>query len=237
MSESQAQYGGNADSTPEIVLLKQAREMARKKVEEDPSRANLEAWEKACRMIEERTAPKEPAEEVFDNRLAVLAYLKGHGYKLAKSKIYNDAKAGLLRLQPDGSVLDSDVKRYIRLANVKKVTETNAQSRAVEISLKTKEKELEKVSEQVAKLRREREVLEGGWFSKDDFFMELAARAAVLDSGMRHAIHTRLAEYVRVVDGDPDKAYLLLEKMMTHWDELLNQYATMDSFQVVFEEE
>jgi hypothetical protein len=45
-------------------------------------------------------------------RAEALRRLQAEGYKIGKSKLYLDCRAGLLRLQPDRSILKSDLDSY-----------------------------------------------------------------------------------------------------------------------------
>ena len=46
--------------------------------------------------------------------------MQAEGYKIKKTKLYGDAKAGLLAVQPDKSVRKSDVSDYILRAEIEK---------------------------------------------------------------------------------------------------------------------
>lgn len=167
--------------------------------------------------------------ETFRNVLAVLEYLTGQGFKVGRDKIYKDARAGLLRVQDDKSVLGSDVKLYA--ATLRKTHDDDGDL-TEDQKLKTR-KEIEKLDLQNEKLQFELDKERGKYLPKKNFAMEVAARAVVLDTGVRHQFRMNVAEYVALVGGDPLKANLLLERMNLDFDRVMNSFATMDTFQVM----
>ncbi len=48
----------------------------------------------------------------FKSLHQVLQHLKDAGYKIGKSKLYEDAKKGAIRINPDSSVLETEVRAY-----------------------------------------------------------------------------------------------------------------------------
>ena len=50
--------------------------------------------------------------EKHKNITSVVNWLVDQGYKIKKSKVYEDAKTGLLRVQPDKSILHADLRLY-----------------------------------------------------------------------------------------------------------------------------
>lgn len=216
----------------DFEILKAAKEKAIERVKENPSKENLEALEKASKMLADfLEGEKEPT---FDNLLRVKEHLNRLGYKVGKSKIYKDRKAGMIRVEADGTVTESAVKTYIRKANLEKPAEKTADTGPSVLNQKA-EKELQKLEEQIEDLRFKREVARGEYIPRTDFEMELATRAAVLDTGLRHLVHANLADWVALMDGDPKKIPVLLEQINSDLDEKFNEFATMEMFHVIFE--
>lgn len=168
-------------------------------------------------------------QERFRNVLAVLKYLNETGFKVGRDKIYGDAKSGLLRVQNDKSVLGVDVTLYS--ATLKRVLDDDGDV-IEDQKIKTR-KEIEKLDLQNEKLQFELDKERGKFLPKKNFAMEVAARAVVLDTGVRHMFQVNVSEYIAMVGGDPIKANLLLERMNHDFDRTMNSFATMDTFQVM----
>ena len=167
---------------------------------------------------------------VFSSLLEVLKHLDKAGFRISKSKLYRDKDKAMIRVNPDGSVPETEVRAYASTlerkdGNIDDLSDIHAQ--------KTK-KEVEKLEEQIAKARFEREKEEGKYIPKKDFEAELAARAATLDAGFRHLFNSRVREWVNLVNGDVKKSADFLQDLNNSLNELLNQYAVTDSFNVIF---
>jgi len=161
----------------------------------------------------------------FKTRNAVLVHLNSAGYKVSRGKLYGDFEKKLIRMEPDGSVLEIEVRNYA----VNQLTDGYQDIQALK-----NEKEVEKLNEQIAKLRFERKKEEGKYIPKKDFEAELAARAAVFDSGFRHAFNVKGRELIALVGGKPDKAADFLAALNQILDDQLTTYATTKVFQVMF---
>ncbi len=167
--------------------------------------------------------------EKFKNVLAVLKFLKAEGFKVGRDKIYGDVKKGLLRVQKDKSVLGADVKLYS--ATLKQVSIDGAEL-VEDQKIKTR-KEIERLDLQNEKLQFELDKERGKYLRKKDFAMEVAARAAVLDTSVRHMFQVKAAEYIAIASGNALKANELLERMNQDFDSVMNSFATMDTYQVM----
>ena len=78
---------------------------------------------------------------------------------------------------------------------------------------------------------------QGLWIAREDLELEMAARAAVLDQGIRNLVRIRAEDWISMVGGDPARAGELREAINSALDQLMNQYVKTDAFQVMFEEE
>ncbi|WP_321367961.1 hypothetical protein [uncultured Desulfuromusa sp.] len=175
-------------------------------------------------------------EERFENRKAALEYLNSNGYSVSQGKLYGHAKKGLLKLQADKSVLKSSLEAYIdnpasgliRHGDVGPSEEDKAQSAEklkYEVSiLKTKD----------AKQKFDFEKEQGKYILKDEFEMEVSARAAVLDSGLSYWIKSNVAEWIQVCCGSQEKRSELMQLMLEGKDQRLNEFAATDRYQVMF---
>lgn len=166
----------------------------------------------------------------FDSLLAVCSHLERTGFRISKSKLYRDRDKGMIRVNEDGTVPETEVRAY---ASTLDRIEGNIDDMSNVMNRKAL-KELELRDEQVKKLRFARKIEEGKYMPRADFESELASRAVVLDAGFRHMIQMRTAEWVAMVSGKPALVPDLVKNMNQELDRLMNEYATMENFQVMF---
>jgi len=222
----------NKSSETDHGVLLNAKEQAKRNVLDDPNTGNLVSLEKATKMLADYSAgEKEPS---FENRKKALLFLQKEGYKIKKSKLYADCKKGLLKLQADGSVLESDIPIYIKRGRLEKPEEIEAKADNTKLIRRKQERDIEKLEEQIADLKFKREVSAGKYMLKTDVEMEIAARAAALDAGLRHMYQSKIPDWVEIVAGDPQKTAILLESINQDLDDQLNEFANMSRFQVIF---
>lgn len=170
----------------------------------------------------------------FENRRTVLHHLVKAGYKISRAKLYRDFKRGLIRMEADGSVLEAEARNYA-LNNLSKID--GSLENPADIQALKNQKEVEKLDEQIAKLRFDREKEQGKYILRDEFESELAARAVVLDTGFRHKFNIKAREWIALVGGKPEKAAEFLQALNDALDEQLTSYAATRTFQVMFEDE
>ena len=212
-------------------------------VESDPSEANLRAYEKADRLftdmvrrLDEKYFPSAPPPRVWKTRLDALKYLQDQGYKVGRSKLYKDAASGLLALEPDGSVTEKALKRYVRLAGLKKLSEIAAARGPdpSDLAVTKQKREIERLTEQVSKMRLEREILEGRHIPKDEVYLELAGRAGMFELGLRELFQdpAKLREMIATVGGDIDRTEDLRELVIGWIVTKLREFAELGEFEI-----
>jgi hypothetical protein len=230
------------DKSPEIkkkaILLFNGEVLCSQAYQKDPSAANLKNWQLAeTALVDFVSQVKSASAErpAFSNKYAVYMSIKEDGLKVSKSKLYKDADKGLLRVQPDGSVFLSDVELYKRAyLSLKQKAGGN---KVIEDLQKEKlEKEIKKLDEQNAKLAWDREKESGKYLLKSDFEMELAARAAVLETSLRQMASTKAYEWIAICRGDYTKSADMAAMVTAEIGAVLNDYASTERFQVIFVE-
>ena len=204
--------------------------VARMNAGENLSPADLKVLTELEREFGEKKELPEPS---FDNRMEAVRELKRRGYKIGKQKFYNNCSHGLCKVEADGTVLESSLEKYIKhprsgLKRLDKIREEEAGKE------KTKA-EIEKLQEQVAKLRFERGVMEGRYISREDFEIELASVIGQVQTGLHHMLEMRVPDWVALVSGDTGKIKDLLDAAKRALDDRLNDFAKIDRFKVVFE--
>ena len=174
---------------------------------------------------------------MFKNVQAVKKYLENEGWQVSQSGLYKHRKEGKLTPASDGTYRRKDVDRYARTWLKLKSTGKKKQDKLDELQRLKLEEELEKIRTDNARSRLKFDVEQGKYIEKDRMFLEMAARAGILDAGLNHWIQTGAAGWIRLVDGDLKRIGELIAAMNAEKDELLNHYAQTREFQVIFESE
>ena len=212
----------------ELEILKAAVEKARERVQKDPSKGNLEAYEKAMRLLSEyMEGGKAPA---FESRLAAVEWLKRQGYKIGKSKLYKDVKAGKLRMQANGSILEEDLKRYAKhLTKPEEIASDEESARLVRGKL---EAEIRKLQEQIEQISFKNKILRGEYVERARVETEQAIKAAALRAGLMQLYETHFRECVELVGGELSRTRDAINFWMEKTNELLDSFARMDEIEV-----
>jgi hypothetical protein len=194
---------------------------------------DLEAADAAlARLVGEIESRLYPAEPPLKNLTAAVQHLQDQGYKIAKSKIYQDAKAGLLRVQPDRTVLRADLDSYVLRAGLEKVAAADVGGRIEREQAEKLELENRKLRKQVEKLEWELDRDRGKYLLKDDVRTEQALKIASLDAGAKHWIRTTAADLIYAVGGDPGKERVLINLFEARFSELLDEMGRMDELRI-----
>jgi hypothetical protein len=174
-------------------------------------------------------------EKPFSSLHETCLYLNAEGYKVSKSKIYRDADEGKITREADGTVTAEAAREYAKTHLVR--------SDAVHTKEELKNLQATKLKKAIrnqdidyARKKFDLEKEQGKYIPRDDFNAEMAARAAVLDSGFRHLFNVKTREWIKLVEGNPDRQADLLAQLNQDLDEQLTKYATTQVFQVLFEE-
>ena len=220
----------NNEINTDRQALEQAKQTAKEKMISDPTPANVAAFEAARAALEKLAEADAAKPVVFKNRKLALERLQADGYKIKKSKFYADCKLGLCRLEADGAVTEAELTRYARRVGLKQPA-LQASDAADDMLARKNEKEVERIEEQVAKLRREREIEEGRYLERAEVEMELAGKCAVLEAGLRHLFHTRLADWIEAAENHGLPAALDMAQQDLNGQ--FNEFADLDGFAVL----
>lgn len=224
-------------SATDLQVLISAKEEAKRKVLDDPTSANIQAFERAKQALDRVAGPADDTgeDQTFKDRMKVLTYLKNEGYKIGKQKIYNDSAAGLLKVQDDGTVLLADVKKYIKRTALKRLSEPGKNDSLIDQhTIERRELENEKLRVQVEDIKFRGEVAKGNYLPVEEFGMEVAARAGVICAGLQHMVDSQVAEWVVLAHEDPT-GMKLREAIRRDINRLLSEFASMEQFHVVFD--
>jgi hypothetical protein len=225
-----------ASDRTDLTALLTAKEAAKKAMLDDPSAVNVAGFERAKKALEAFTRPaEEPAERVFRNRIEALNHLQAQGYKIKKSKLYEDAKTGFLRLRPDGAVAERDLERYVKRVGLEKPAAI-ADARASELQARKLALEVSKLEEEWREKKKKNDVQDGHYMPREQVYMEIAGRAVAFEAGLKHAVATRAADLLAAVEAVADRHQR--PAAVRRWfrallDEQLNEFANIKSFQAV----
>jgi len=172
----------------------------------------------------------------FDTQTAVIKHLTDQGYKATRCNVSYHVKLGHLAKVNGRFPLDL-VTRFAESYLVKSATGlTIGTSELIGAKeLKTR-LEAEKLQEQVHMARLQRERLQGKYISREEVYLELAARAVVIGTGLSHMFQIKGIDIISTVEGNTARYPELIEFLQGAADELLNSYASTDEFEVLFEE-
>ncbi len=180
------------------------------------------------RLVEEIEARLYPAEPPLKNLTAAVQHLQEKGWKIKKSKVYADAKAGLLRVQPDRTVARADLDSYILRAGLEKTAAADTGGQIERGQAERLELENEKLRKQVEKLEWELARDKGKYLLKEDVRVEVALKIAALEAGLKHWMRTGAADLVYAVGGEPAKARVLINLYEARLDELLDEMGRLE---------
>ena len=175
-------------------------------------------------------------DRILKNKLEATEYLQRRGYKVGKSKVYADAKRGLVRIQEDGTILAADVEAYARAANLQRPDLDGPDPADVEAVQKEKtELEKEELQLKVEKRRYELEKDQGKHVPREKLELALASRAGVFYSGMQTEFNGHGRDLVHAAGGSSEYVPDLVGMLMDILDKKMNEFSRMDRFLVIFE--
>ncbi len=230
----------SSSEAAELKILHNAQIQCLKAYQKEPTAQKKRDWDAAREGLEQcmdrlwsiYLAPG--SAEALKNRIEAVSWLKEQGYKVGKTKFYDDVKAGKVKLKNDGSVPISELERYVRSEGLIPLSRATGHHGEDELSEQKLKKEIEKLDWENRKREFEYERELGNYIPREELELELASRAGVLDSGLRTKIKAHARDWVRLVEGLPDRVPNLVEAISQILDEQLNEFARLDRFQVVF---
>lgn len=166
----------------------------------------------------------------------VLDYLRTD-WKVTKTSLYRHKNEGKILPQESGAYLKRDVERYAKTWLKKKSTGKKVSEKMDELQREKLERELKLLD-----LEGRRKELALGkdlekYIPREQMEIELAARAGVLEAGLKHWVQSRAAEWVRLVEGDSKKVGDLINMMNQDLNEHINSYALSAEHQIIIDAE
>lgn len=170
--------------------------------------------------------------ESFKNLREVTEYLRGQGWKVAQSTVYKHENDGKIRPEADGSYGIKSVLKYARSFLLLKSTKEKLDDEALQ--RKKTMAEIRRIDEQAKLARIKRMVEEGRYILKEQFELELAARAAALEAALLFMVQSKVGNWIRIVSGDFKRTQDLISDFSDAVNDTLNEFASLKEFHVLF---
>lgn len=212
-------------------LLENAYKKARAAIEKDPTGKNIDAVEKAHKALDayraELAAKAKPEDRRFANLLEVLGYLNGEGWKISKSKLYEDRNK--LAKEKDGACLKKTVDEYARLCLEKL---DGSDQEIVDINKKSR-LENEILEEKKKKLQRENEIQAGMYVLRSEAEQKHTAKLALFLTAVDNFLQGgKINMAVEIVEGNKERVTELRNHLKKEFRAMLGEYARRPEFTV-----
>jgi hypothetical protein len=192
--------------------------------------ARLKDWKNAesalLKSISDLEAKYFPTDRPLPNLLAVVDWLKDRGWKVGKSKLYADAKAGKLRSQDDGTYHVKAVQKYAA-AYLRQLGSAGRRDASMMDDLaETKSRsEAEILASKALIFKSKADAASGLYVLRDEFEKALAQRAAIFKADLEGFCRGRASEIINLVSGDAVRIPDLIEYMLSRMEEVLARYS------------
>ena len=212
----------------DIELLLKSKKRAAKELEKDPVNPDaLAAFDQASKMLDDRTRADTPSEDIFISRIEVFKYLKNQGYRIGRSRFYEQCPptGGMLQIESDATVKSSSLMRYIKRAGLKRVGgPEKAYDRKIEKKI---DAEILKTEESAKRIQMENLVAEGKYVDVAEVEQEQAIKAGALAAGLDHMFTVSVWESIRIVSGNLKRSEALMEFWIDKKRELLDEFSKL----------
>jgi hypothetical protein len=216
-----------------ISMLWNASIRTLKTYTEAPSAVNLKNWEaaegKLSRVVTDIQNAAKPNDAMYGNRLAAVAWFKPNGYKIRKSKFYQDCDAGLCAVESDGRVRESALTTYASLYLRKLAEKDGKISSLVDEKLRL---ECQILKQREAKNTFDMERDRGKYLLKTEVELMLVTRVEYLRAQLEHLAMTSAVDWVTLVSGDTRKAVSWSEMFCAALETMFDEYARAPEIEV-----
>jgi len=210
MTEDLTPYLERSASTDLPALLR-AKEGAKRRMNDQPTKENIEAFRKARDEVDKATVAGGEG-RLFAKKKDALAYLQGRGFAIRKTKFYADCKAGLLPTDAGGRFEESVLLAYA--ASLPTVSREEDGKLSAEARRRLSADADHKV-EQALLTRMRREKLQGTLVDKAEVERGLAARAQFFKAQIENFGPLIGARVIAAVGGEEAR----LPEFLRLWEE------------------
>lgn len=169
-------------------------------------------------------------EKTFKNLKAIAAFLRGQGWKVSKSTVYEHGKTRKIKPRQDGLFYLADVEAYAGAYLKKKDSPLTQTSDAIQ--RRRNEAEARKMEAQAQHWEVKAKVLTGAYVERETFERELVKRLIVFRSDLNNFAPSSAEKITAIVSGDPKKVPELIEYMQDAFAEFLHRYSADREFKV-----
>ena len=213
-------------------LLQDALKQAEAALREKATGENVKSVERARRALKDYRAELEaeanPDLRRFSNPTEVHAYLVGAGWKVSKSKVYEDRNK--IDRQPDGKYTKKAVDEYARYSGLERIDGSGQESDEAKRKARA---DAEYREEQLKKIQRENETEAGLWVRKSEVEQKHTAKLALLLTAVGNFINSgKLEEACELVGGSKEKATEFKAFFGREFRAMLGEYAKRPEFTV-----
>lgn len=159
-------------------------------------------------------------ENTFKNLKQVAIYLRGMGYKISKTQIYEHGKARKIKPRNDGKYYLIDVEQY-----AKEFLKSEKAKPLNETQRRRNEAEAAKLEAQAKHWQIKTKVMEGSFVPREAFEQALAQRALILKNDLQNFARAQAPEICHIVNGDSKLIPELMEFLLDKFADFLNRYA------------
>lgn len=168
-------------------------------------------------------------ERKLKNRAEAARFLESLGYKVKKSKIYDDFKKGLLRINPDKTINETEVRAYAE-QNLDRVKSDDGRLDRMTYQQKMQDLKISRLKAEKLQFDIDRE--RGRYLLRDEVLTQFAIKWSAIEAVVKHLVQTRAIDWIYAVGGDGKKRDLFVELVHAELDDLLNQLATIDDLKI-----
>ena len=219
----------HADADTDLQFLLMAKNDAKRRVLDDPSAANLAAFDKAKCLLALAVGGDEQG-RLFKSRAEALRHLQAKGYKIKKTKFYKDVDSGLCHLNPDGKVSEGALMRYVQHPGAGLIQGDAIEDQDDDIKMLLRREKQLVIDNLEIKKRKDQfnfEKDKGLHIPRADVDMELVSRAIALKSHLAHRFTTRATELSQM------NADQLRRNLLAELDASLTEYANTTHYHVI----
>ncbi|NOX35319.1 MAG: hypothetical protein GXP56_16585 [Deltaproteobacteria bacterium] len=229
----------NETESVELKIFQNAVIKNLKIFQESPTRANKKNLDSARdglnqkkQEIEQKYFSSQENVPCFPSLLAAMEHLDKAGYKISKSKIYRDKDKNFIKVNADGSIPEVEIRAYAGTLERKigKIDDLN------DIHNRKTSKEIERLDEQIAKLRFEREKDQGRYVPKAEVDQKIISTLIILDVSFRQIMDMNMSDICHILGGDVKKLNSAKDYVDDLLYEMMNKLARTDSFSIKIEE-
>jgi hypothetical protein len=172
--------------------------------------------------------PETAVMEHFPNLLKVFDFLRGEGYRIAKSTLYRHRSEGKIRPAKDDTYQIKAVSKYAaRFLKRKGEIVPSASSANLFVLQERKIKaEASRLEAQARHWEIKADAATGAYVPRGHFEAALAARATVFKSDLHNLAHALPSAIVGIVQGDPEKIPDLIVFLLNSFENILDRYAS-----------